>query len=1048
MKRLLSILFATMLAGQAWAADFKSGGLYYNITSANEPYTVAVTYEYNNTDNYCTLTSANIPETVIYNNKTYTVTSIGDWAFSKCRTLTTVTIPNTVTEIGSKAFYSCSFLTSLTIPNSVTSIGLDAFYCCTGLTSLTIPNGVVGSSSFLGCEGLTTVILGDGVTTIERSAFSLCKNITSINIPESVTKIGKGAFGGCDNLEYTLYKGCKYIGNDDNPYYVLLGVNSTSMTDLEIHRNCQVICDEAFANCSLTTVTINNDADFSQIQSLCFIKDGIRYRVLKKDTVEVVSNNYSGEVVIPSQVTAGNTFIVSMIGDYAFTKCEKVTSIIIPNSVTYIGIQAFIRCKSLKSISIPNSVKYIGGEAFYDCPALTKAEFASIKSLCEIKFGDKSANPLFNAHHLYINGEEVTNLEITNDIEVVGDGAFFNCSGLESVIIPESVTKIGENAFNNCSSLQSISIGSSVSEIGNQAFEGCNNVKKLSFNTNAVGTHFSGKTTLETLEIGSDVTSISGNAFSGCNKLQTVIIPTTITEIGANAFKGNKGQVICLAETPISLSYDPFPSNTVVYVPASSVNAYSVATVWKRKEILPWYNIAATSNDETKGTVEYNDYCGEGQNTTIKALPITGYHLTRWSDGEKNAVRTIKVEQNISLTAYFAIDTLNISAEPNNADFGSINGVGLYTYGANVELKAVPAAHYHFVKWSDEVTTVERTFDATTDVNLSAIFELDQHNITLSVEGNGAVTGSATYNYGDSTTITATPSSGSHFVKWSDNVKDATRGLLVSQDSSITAIFEEHTIAVDSAVAPTCSETGLTEGKHCPVCGETIVAQEVVTANGHTEVTDSAVAATCTKTGLTEGKHCSVCNAVLVEQKETPMVEHTLVTDAAVAATATETGLTEGSHCSVCGAVIVAQEVIPALGENQGGNNEGNENQGGNNEGNENQGGNNEGNGNQGGNNEGNENQGGNNEGNENQGGENNNPGTAVAETAANAINIYAYGNTIIVENATEEIRVYDAMGRLIVESPHCDVSTEIRVNTAGLYIVKVGNVVKRVMVN
>ena len=91
----------------------------------------------------------------------------------------------------------------------------------------------------------------------------------------------------------------------------------------------------------------------------------------------------------------------------------------------------------------------------------------------------------------------------------------------------------------------------------------------------------------------------------------------------------------------------------------------------------------------------------------------------------------------------------------------------------------------------------------------------------------------------------------------------------------------------------------------------------------------------------------------------------------------------------------------------------------------------------------GNENQGGNNEG-----GENTTPSTAVSESAANAINIYAHGNAIIIENATDEIRVYDAMGRLIVRRDVYIVSTEIRINIAGLYIVKVGNVAKRVMVN
>ena len=136
------------------------------------------------------------------------VTSIGDWAFSYCSELTSLTLPSSVTEIGYHAFYGCSGLTSLTIPSGVTSIGDWAFYGCSGLTSLTIPSGVtsIGNYAFYGCSGLTSLIIPSGVTSIGKWAFRGCSGLTSIYVyPEKLPELGIDIFNRCDAKNCTVY---------------------------------------------------------------------------------------------------------------------------------------------------------------------------------------------------------------------------------------------------------------------------------------------------------------------------------------------------------------------------------------------------------------------------------------------------------------------------------------------------------------------------------------------------------------------------------------------------------------------------------------------------------------------------------------------------------------------------------------------------------------------------------------------------------------------------------------------------------------------------
>ena len=152
------------------------------------------------------LTSITLPDSV---------TSIGDCAFVFCVGLSSITLPDSVTSIGDSAFKNCSSLTSITIPDSVTSIGDWTFYKCSSLTSITIPNSVtsIGDSAFYNCRSLTSITIPDRVTSIESSAFYNCSSLTSITIPKSVTSIGSGVFNNCNNLTVYLENGSTLTSN-------------------------------------------------------------------------------------------------------------------------------------------------------------------------------------------------------------------------------------------------------------------------------------------------------------------------------------------------------------------------------------------------------------------------------------------------------------------------------------------------------------------------------------------------------------------------------------------------------------------------------------------------------------------------------------------------------------------------------------------------------------------------------------------------------------------------------------------------------------------
>ena len=344
----------------------------------------------------------------------------------------------------------------------------------------------------------------DEVLVIEDGVLKECtdKSITSVVIPDSVKKIGVKAFKYCESLSSVV-----------------------------IPPSVKKIGEGAFAWCkSLSSV------------------------VIPSSVTEIVKETFNGcelleSLVIPSSVTK--------IGEGAFNGCKSLSSVEIPSSVTEIGKEAFNGCKSLSSVEIPPSVTKIGKEAFKNC---------NISGLPHPLLTIKNGVAIKDNQVLYCTSQS-SSITIPDGVTKVGEGAFESCESLESVEIPSSVTKIGEDAFNGCKSLSSVVIPSNVKEIGKEAFKNCN-ISELShpaltikngcaIKENVVLYCTSQSTSVTIPEGVTEIRgSMFGGAFSGCTSLESVEIPSSVTEIGEGAFYGCKS----LSSVTLGDDFEEVPS--------------------------------------------------------------------------------------------------------------------------------------------------------------------------------------------------------------------------------------------------------------------------------------------------------------------------------------------------------------------------------------------------------------------------------------------------------------------------------------------------------
>ena len=438
-------------------------------------------------------------------------------------TSTDVIIPSyyngcNVTSIGDGAFSGCSGLTNVTIPNTVTSIGGSAFDNCSGLTSITIPDSVtsIGSSAFKNCSGLTDITVAMSNTKYHSAGNCLIETVTKtlifgcktsvISTDGSVTSIGNYAFYGCSGLtSITIADSVTSIGD-----YAFYGC--TGLTSETIPASVTSIGNCAFYNCTgLTSVTI------------------------------------------PASVTS--------IGNYAFYGCSGLTSVTIPDSVTSIGYSAFSGCSSLESITIP----FVGASATasngYDQVfgyifgyTTTSSSSSSVSGASYQYYGNSRYYHYYIPssiksvtitggqipYHAFYNCSGLTSVTIGNSVTSIGSYAFYNCSGLTSITIPDSVTSIGYSAFYWCSRLTSITIPNSVTSIGDYSFYECSGLTSVTIpdSVTTIGDHaFQRCSGLTSITIPNSVTTIGDYAFQWCSGLTSITIPDSVTTIGDYAFE-------------------------------------------------------------------------------------------------------------------------------------------------------------------------------------------------------------------------------------------------------------------------------------------------------------------------------------------------------------------------------------------------------------------------------------------------------------------------------------------------------------------------------
>ena len=608
------------------------------------------------------------------------VTSIGGGAFSGCSSLTSVTIPNSVTSIGTYAFQGCSSLSSVTIPNNVTSIEAGAFSGCSSLTSVTIPNGVtsIGETAFSGCSSLTSVTIPNSVTSIGGTAFSGCSSLTSITLPDSIK-----------NIKYWTFESC------------------SSLTSITIPNSVTYIDYNAFRGCSsLTSVTIGQS--------------------------------------------------VSEIGNSALENCNSLTSITIGESVSKIGYSAFSGCSSLTSITIPNSIRSIGDWAFRDCSSLTYIELLYIY----IVIPDDALRGCINLTDIYVPCGGLAWMQQTWNDNLRQENR------LKYKPLPYTVTTIATNGSvsvpqNQCDEMEVIAIPDygyhfvqwsdgntenprSIELTKDTVFSAEFAPNIYSFSASCNENYGSVQATNGNYEYLTELT-ISATANEGYHFVQwsdgntdnprTIILSqdTSFTaEFAPNIYvitfmnddstvisaqQYGYGQMPIAPEFPTKAATAEYTYTFAGWIPeivAVIGDATYKATfnATKNSYSITWLNEDGSLIDQT--TVEYGVVPTHADPIKENTAEYT-YTFAGWIPN----VVAVTCDATYRATFNGEVNMYSITTSAIN---GEVEGAGIYAYGTEIEIKAIPAEGYTFDQWSDSVKDNPRTIIVTSDAEYTALF--------------------------------------------------------------------------------------------------------------------------------------------------------------------------------------------------------------------------------------------------------------------------------------------------------------------------------------